>query len=235
MPKPQPINAILPKILGQLAPSTSPDATRTSRELLEAGKTKRVADSMLESFACEHPALRRAREAAHQFICDMAGGAQPYALTLLGGSGVGKTMLAKAINKFFQGWLCDRKRDFYLDDGVWYCKGGLVDWQRAMADMFDTRDYARLASFRNDFFVVLDDIASEKSSKREWSAATLFDIYNSRQDRRWTVTTANCDLAGIEQLLDPRIASRMIRDRNVCITIPPEVQDYALRAPRSGK
>jgi DNA replication protein DnaC len=171
------------------------------------------------------------KAAGMQMCRDMAAGVEPYSLALLGPSGAGKTYLAKLISGFFQAKLCDRAFDPYLSGPgeFWRCKGGMVDWGRAMKTMLDSGDYARVASYRNDFFLGLDDIAAEHNKLREFSASQLFDILNSRLAKRWTVITANCDLDGVGKLLDPRIASRLIRDGNVCIALPATTTDFALR------
>ena len=191
-----------------------------SREQLE----KRFADFRAET--THHAAMK---EAAIQFCLAMAGNRTPYSLSLLGPSGTGKTMLTRIITRFFKDWICDRKRDPGLTDGIWRCKGGFVSWGRALSEMLDTGDYARLAAYRGDFYIALDDIAAEHSKTRELSASKLFDVLNARLARRWTVITANCDLAGIDRMLDPRISSRLVRDGNVCITLPKETPDYSLQ------
>ncbi len=87
-------------------------------------------------------------------------------------------------------------------------------------------DYAFLDDLRNYDFFVFDDIISEYSKLRELSASKLYDVFDSRIGK-WTVITANASLEQIGEILDPRIASRMIRNNGVVLDV--DVQDFNLR------
>lgn len=177
--------------------------------------------------------------AAAEFLAAMYNHEEPYALVFLGPSGTGKTTLVKLINRFFQNYMSGTTR--HTDEGlsrrgeggewteVWLCTGGFTNWGAALREMLDTGDWSRMGAYRGDFFVVLDDIMSEHEKKRELSASKLYEILNDRHGRRWTAITGNFGLEEIEAKLDPRIASRLIRDRNVCIELPATLPDYALR------
>ncbi len=89
--------------------------------------------------------------------------------------------------------------------------------------------WERMGSYKGDYFVCLDDIMAEHEKLRELSASKLFEILNARHGKRWTIVTANCSLDTISATLDPRIASRLIRDGNVVVTLPETTKDYAMR------
>lgn len=193
--------------------------------------TNKSALKYLAPFKALDGALAQMRNAAAQYMEDMFNLREPYALIFLGVPGVGKTFLAKLINSFFQQFMRQKvDRDISPEGEKWLCAGGFVNWGAALREMLDTGEWGRMGNYRGDFFVVLDDLMAESAKLRELSASKLFDILESRHARRWTIITANGDLDRIEAELDARISSRLIRDRNVCITLPPETPDYALRA-----
>lgn len=175
--------------------------------------------------------LMGAKQAAIDFTNAMLRGAGGYILSFLGPSGTGKTYLAKVINSAFKFAIEDKAIDPKLSGPgeIWRCKGGFVNWGASIGEMLNTGDYARMASYRADYFVALDDVAAEHSKLREISATKLFDILNPRLDRRWTVVTANCSLDEISERMDGRISSRLMRDGNICIQFPATMPDYALR------
>lgn len=170
-------------------------------------------------------------DATARFLADMWNFQRPYALTFLGPSGVGKTMLARLATAFFTRHMAGHKldRDLCRPDEIWRCQGGFLDWGDALRTMLNTSQWERMSSYRGDFFLVLDDVMAESEKVRELSAAKLFEILNARQGRRWTIINGNCDLETVNDRLDPRIASRLIRDGNVCIELPPSTPDWALR------
>jgi len=88
-------------------------------------------------------------------------------------------------------------------------------------------DYAFLEDLREYDFFAIDDIVSEYQKLRELSASKLYDVLESRLGK-WTVITANLGLEAIGNVLDPRIASRMIRNNSVVVDV--DVPDFNLRA-----
>lgn len=168
------------------------------------------------------------KSAAARFMADMFHQREPYCLTLLGPSGTGKSHLARLVAAFFERYM-SHHQDRGLKDGLWRCAGGFVDWGGALRGMLDRGEWSRMASYRHDFFVVLDDIMAEHEKLRELSASKLFDVLEARQGKRWTILTANCDLQTISNRLDARISSRIVRDRNKWCVLPSNTQDYAFR------
>lgn len=192
--------------------------------------TKESAAKQLGSYKVVDAATKQVHAAVCQYLEDMWNDREPYLLALLGNPGTGKTFIAQLVNAFFQVFMRQRPdRELSSPGEQWLCAGGFTDWATALREMLDTRDWGRMGNFRHDFFLVLDDIMAEHNKQRELSASKLFEILNSRQGRRWTIVTANADLGIIEAHLDARISSRLIRDRNVCITLPVDMPDYAMR------
>lgn len=146
----------------------------------------------------------------------------PRWLTLAGSSGVGKTHLARAVyrqfmeqNRFELKYDATRGR-IYGNTAI-YC-----DWRSACKQfaVFDLQD-----DLINEWFVVLDDIATENDRKGDVTAA-LERIIAGRKNK-WTLITCNLSLQQIAERLDTRIASRMLRDNGEVIEV--NVMDYALR------
>ena len=71
----------------------------------------------------------------------------------------------------------------------------------------------------------LDEIATGFDSKG-FERDMLWRILNSRV-HKWTLLTSNLMLSQIGELIDVRIASRMVRDGS--ITVEVNTKDYALR------
>lgn len=152
---------------------------------------------------------------------------EPYCLTLLGPSGTGKSLLARLATGFFRRNMA-HMQDRALTDGIWRCTGGFVQWGEALGSMLDG-EWQRMSTYKGDFFLALDDITATHEKLRELSASKLYEILTARHGRRWTIITDNKSREQIAQLLDPRIASRLIRDGSICFEMPMETPDYALR------
>lgn len=136
-------------------------------------------------------------------------------------------MLAKRIIRFFRRHL-DSLLDETKSDGInriFYRKGGLLEWSKMMDRMMD-HDFGFMDIACGDWLVALDDIGSEHEKHRELSASKLYSIFTSRNGK-WTVVTANLRLEGINQKLDARIASRLIRDGSKALEI--DALDFNLR------
>ena len=74
--------------------------------------------------------------------------------------------------------------------------------------------------YRNDMkrwpVLLLDDIGSERDPSG-FAAEELNTLLGCRMDK-WTIITSNLDIATLRKV-DARIASRMIRGRNICIGV----------------
>lgn len=175
------------------------------------------------------PQLIAMLDAAKRFAADMLEDAPPYWLCLLGTSGAGKTMLMRTIHGIFRNRLEDT-RDRTKERGIWYKKGGLILWEKALNRML-SGDYDFLEDVYDRWEFCIDDIGigtgeNDNPKLRSMSAQKLYSVAERRLGK-WTVITANLSMDQISSRLDPRISSRMIRGDSVVVDV--NVEDYNLR------
>jgi len=152
----------------------------------------------------------------------------PYWLTLSGVNGCGKTMLANQACGYIA-------RHYPHAGSVWISgeRGRLttrrprVVWidevafvQRCKEGEYDLPEY-----LGEDWLVVLDDLGASRD-KTGFAGEMLFRLCNARREK-FTLFTTNLDLKGIAERIDPRIASRLIRDGSEFKAIA--AGDYAIR------
>jgi DNA replication protein DnaC len=168
---------------------------------------------------------------AQLFLAEMEAGKPGRWLTLTGKQGVGKTFLARQILERSKlsnpgrvslwsplgasGTMQDRDRRPYC---IW------LDATR-MAERMRGGEYDLPESFGPDWCLVVDDIGTARD-RTDFLAEGLYRLANSRLGK-WTVFTSNLGLQEIAERIDPRFASRLIRDENRIVTIT--APDYALR------
>lgn len=162
------------------------------------------------------PTVAKACRFLSAFIAAIRAGKKPGKwLTLSGVSGTGKTMLATQafaeVRSFAFSYAFVRERDFDSE-----LRGG--NW--TIARMFERMD-----------FVVFDDLGSTRDTSG--LLANAIAEFVAVRERRWTLWTTNLPLDSDDpseatvKRIDPRIASRLIRDGNRFVRI--EAEDYALR------
>jgi DNA replication protein DnaC len=167
--------------------------------------------------------LREMLAAAQDFVRDMATGAPPRWLSLLGRSGTGKTHLARGISRFFKA-----EASIYIDrvTGAHLSRqGGFIGW-RKIVDQLRNGEYGIMDAVCNDWFVALDDIGAERAS--DFSVSKLDQIIDARLGK-WTVITCNFTREEIAEQMDVRIASRLGRANNVIVDNI-SVLDYSIRS-----
>lgn len=170
------------------------------------------------------PSLTGALEAAARFAADI-NHTEPYWLSFLGKSGVGKTHLARRIFRHFMGvsrfdlsFNPERNR-IEGNTGNW------CNWRKLCASVREG-NYGWVEDLCEDWFVVLDDIGTEYDSSGH--LASVLDRIIAGRKKKWTVLTVNLSLEQISEKLDPRIASRMLRDGGQIVDMS-EATDYSLR------
>lgn len=154
-------------------------------------------------------------------------------LTLAGVNGCGKTMLAAQAFQFVS-------RNYPFAGSVWISgdRGRLTSrrpkcvWidevsfsKRCKEGEYDLPEY-----LGEDWLVVLDDLGASRD-KSGFTGEMLFRLCNARVGK-FTMFTTNLDLTGITTQIDPRIASRLIRDGNQFKAI--SAGDYSIRKLKSA-
>lgn len=157
--------------------------------------------------------------------------ATPYWLTLTGITGCGKTLLAR---QTFEA----AARLNPHNEGVWIHPGREAsDFTRRPGNVWMTAsefaerirgEFKLPELLAGDFLVCIDDLGAARDTT-SFIADGLYRLCNARLGK-WTLFTSNLGLGEIARQIDERVASRMIRDGNVCHRIT--AGDYATRKTR---
>jgi DNA replication protein DnaC len=211
----EPIAEILPRVLTELKEPTT--KVQPNSTLLRRFK------SSCKFEPSGDPRLAKFLEAAATFAASV-NFTRPYWLTLSSQSGTGKTMLARAVyrqfmeqNRFELSY--DRARNRIQGNTAMF-----VDW-RKFCDNVRGGAYELVEDVCEEWFVVIDDLGSERDTTGFIAAATD-RIFNSRRGK-WTLITTNLSVSEIGDRVDPRVASRLLRDANQVVEI--DVPDWNLR------
>jgi DNA replication protein DnaC len=151
-------------------------------------------------------------------------------LTLSGVCGCGKTTLARmafnAASEFNPG-----NSALWVHSGDEYrerTRRPLNVWMHA--DTFAARlmggEFDLPETLGQDYLVVIDDIGASKDTANAFIASKLSRLAEVRLGK-WTIFTTNLTHAEVAAQIDPRVASRMIRDGNIAIRIT--TPDFAER------
>lgn len=176
--------------------------------------------------------LVRMKAAAERFALEMLGHMAPRWLSLLGTSGAGKTMLAKWIKGVFKEHLDwqiiwpateQTKTESTPHGRIIRHRGGYQTWAGIARDLRE-QEYRKFDDLCALTFLVVDDIGAEHGST--FINSKLYELC-SRRENKWTVFTGNLSLSDIEQTIDARVASRMIRHGSVVVDV--DVPDWNMR------
>lgn len=165
-------------------------------------------------------------EAVRDFCYAMSfGNRPPYWLSMLGSSGIGKTMLMKRVTRFFHAYLSGKIDEQRTNERErWTRHGGMLEWHRCIDRMVSERDYGFMRQTGEDWFLAIDDIGAEYERSRELSMAKLYQIFCQRENK-WLMITANMSAERISSM-DARIGSRLLRHGAVVVDV--EAPDYNL-------
>jgi DNA replication protein DnaC len=148
-------------------------------------------------------------------------------LSLLGISGVGKTMLCDCV------WSALRVNKWGVSDAVpeTVRGGSLVKFEcrkfdmRKVSDKLKSGDWSIVEAIEEPPFVILDDVGADYDPNK--IAASKVDRVLRSRIGKWTMLTSNLLLNDINLNLDARIASFIIRDENQFVEI--KTIDYGRR------
>lgn len=160
-----------------------------------------------------------------EFVKRMKAKDTPYWLSLLGTSGGGKTMLAKRIFRWHSNSGLFQPITVNGREGMEICYPRDWCWWPKLAGMLKSNEgYGILRELESAQFSVIDEIGAELD-KSGHVTNCLSNALCARVGK-WTIITSNKSLGEIERDLDPRVASRMIRDGSEVVDV--NVEDYSL-------
>ncbi len=197
---------------------------------LNQSTTTATSDNWRPSLDEHDPSLKAAADACAQFIGEMEAKQTGRWLTINGEAGCGKTMLARQV--YLRAVACNPGNsplwvDLNQKPGITAKRRPRCVWLDAaeMAERMKGGEYDLPEYLADDFLVVLDDMGAVRD-KTDFLADATYRLCQQRREG-WTIFTSNLTMAEIAARIDERVASRLIRDRNVQVRIT--AGDYALK------
>lgn len=165
------------------------------------------------------PELEKVLAACHRWALAFKAKESPRWLSLIGDSGTGKTHCCRRLWDYAKKQ-SDWSRHNYLAKAIYW--PDFVHQLRA-GDTFEMRN-----EMKRWPVLFLDDVGAERDPSG-FAAEELNTLLGCRVGR-WTLLTSNLDMAGMKSI-DGRIASRLIRDQNICVRVV--TKDFASRVKTS--
>jgi DNA replication protein DnaC len=160
---------------------------------------------------------------AARMAWEITHGETPRWLCLCGASGTGKTHLARRLIRKARS--SGRFSTAKEGEEIAY-PYSFVIWPECASELQRGRDSDDYYHAKRTQFLVLDDIGAIKDATGHITSK-LGELLGARENR-WTVITTNFLPQEIAERMDTRIASRLIRGRNIVVQC--KTVDYALRA-----
>lgn len=136
-------------------------------------------------------------------------------LSLIGNSGTGKTYCATAL------WRYAKPNSDWSQMSYFPVK---IFWPDFVQQLRSGNTFEMRSEMKTWPVLFLDDIGAERDPMG-FASEELNTLLGSRMDR-WTLITSNKDMDGIKAI-DGRLASRLVRDRNICVGI--NTKDFSER------
>lgn len=184
-------------------------------------------------FEVYDPGLADVLPAVERFCSDVFNYANqrevlPYWLTVLGPSGVGKTLILR------QAFRLLARNGFLWETQT--ATGTRLPQCAHLKPMEDLRDWEAPGAYADYELLYVEDIGAGASVDATGRAKGAAAVTASRVNEllmsrvgKWTLLDANLTLSEISTQLDARIASRLKRDGSLLLEIPSTVRDYNFR------
>lgn len=220
-------------IVGKIVHQASVSAVEVKGDKMDIARMADWLEFDLRIGSVDQPKMEKIVETVSQFVRDMRDGKEPYWLSMLGTSGIGKTMMAKRVWRW------------HLKCGLFFAKtvddkGGLKEiqyprqwcfWPTLAGELHGNSGYGELNDLREAEFSIFDELGGERDKSGHVTDCLVRTL--SARVGRWTMITSNRTLADVQREIDTRISSRMIRDGSVVLDIDSE--DYAVWKQRTTK
>lgn len=158
--------------------------------------------------ASQHSECANAVSECDAFLIDLLNGVNRW-ISLLGNSGVGKTMLSRIMRRYV--------RTSTNKNGMF------IRWITA-CDYMRKGDFGVIDAMADADVLFCDDIGA--AYETDLSKKKILEVAE-RRTQKPTVFTSNLDLEGVGREIDVRVASRMLRDGSRVVQFK-ECPDYAL-------